>query len=332
MDDRGAFSPIRLLETIHKFPITTLCAPPTAYRQLVLEQSQQYFNSHPPRHLEHCVGAGEPLNESVIKTWQKMSGLQIFDGYGQTETVLMCANQRENPVKPGSMGKPLPSVPLVVLDAEGQEAQPGVEGDIAVRLDDPAGKEDNTFFGIFDGYIDMKTGKLDRRIRSFRNKSGWGNQAWFLTGDRATRDEDGYFWFVGRSDDVINSSGYRIGKSYLEHFCAWLTFGAGPFEVESTLKMHPAVVESAVVASPDKQREEVVKAFIVLTEKASKANKDMLTKELQDFCKENAAPYKYPRRIEFVDASFLPKTISGKIKRAELKKMERDKYNRKAKL
>ena len=213
MDDRGAFNPIRLLETIQRFPITTLCAPPTAYRQLVLDESQQYFKSHPPKHLEHCVGAGEPLNESVIKTWQKMSGLQIFDGYGQTETVLMCANQRKNPVKPGSMGKPLPSVPLVVLDAEGQEAEPGKEGDIAVKLDDFEGKSEDTFFGIFDGYIDMKTGKLDRRIRTFEEKNGRGSQAWFLTGDRATRDEEGYFWFVGRSDDVINSSGYRIGNS-----------------------------------------------------------------------------------------------------------------------
>lgn len=334
MDDRGAFSPIRLLETIHRFPITTLCAPPTAYRQLVLDESQQYFKASPPKHLGHCVGAGEPLNESVIKTWQKMSGLQIFDGYGQTETVLMCANQRKNPIKPGSMGKPLPSVPLVVLDAGGQEAKPGVEGDIAVRLDDLDGKEHDTFFGIFDGYIDMKTGKLDRRLRTFSEKGARESQSWYLTGDRATRDEDGYFWFVGRSDDVINSSGYRIGKSTSQRLCLCpsLTFRTGPFEVESTLKMHPAVVESAVVASPDRQREEVVKAFIVLTEKASKKDKDTLKKELQDFCKENAAPYKYPRKIEFVDASFLPKTISGKIKRAELKKMERDKFNREAKL
>jgi medium-chain acyl-CoA synthetase len=216
MDDRGAFSPIRLLQTIHKFPITTLCAPPTAYRQLVLDESQQYFKSNPPKCLEHCVGAGEPLNESVIKTWQKMSGLQIFDGYGQTETVLMCANQRKNPVKAGSMGKPLPSVPLVVLDAEGLEAEPQVEGDIAVRLDDLEGQDKDTFFGIFDGYIDMKTGKLDRRLQSFRDKGGRQRQPWYLTGDRATRDQDGYFWFVGRSDDVINSSGYRIGKSYDE--------------------------------------------------------------------------------------------------------------------
>jgi medium-chain acyl-CoA synthetase len=212
MDDRGAFSSTRLLATIHRFPITTLCAPPTAYRQLVLDEGQQYFKSHPPRHLEHCVGAGEPLNDSVIKTWQEMSGLQIFDGYGQTETVLICANQKKNPIKPGSMGKPLPSVPLVVLDADGREAKPGAEGDIAVKLGDLGGHDEDSFFGIFDGYIDMKTGKLDRRLRTFTEKGSGAEQAWYLTGDRATRDEDGYFWFVGRSDDVINSSGYRIGR------------------------------------------------------------------------------------------------------------------------
>lgn len=335
LDDRGAFSPIRLLDVIHKYPITTLCAPPTAYRQLVLDESQQHFKSHPPKSLQHCVGAGEPLNESVIKTWQQMTGMQIFDGYGQTETVLMCANQRKNPVRPGSMGKPLPSIPLAVIDNEGQEVPPGVEGNIAVRLDDLGGEKQDTFFGVFDGYIDMKTGKLDRRIRTFISNSDQEDPSWFLTGDRATRDEDGYFWFVGRSDDVINSSGYRIGMiSYCPNILLHVANSEkGPFEVESTLKMHPAVVESAVVASPDRQREEVVKAFVVLTDKASKtADKEALKKELQNFCKENAAPYKYPRKIDFVDASFLPKTISGKIKRAELKNMERDKFNREAKL
>lgn len=216
LDDRGAFNPKALLDVIHDYPITTLCAPPTAYRQLVLDESQQYFRSHPPRCLEHCVGAGEPLNESVIKTWQKMSGIQIFDGYGQTETVLMCANQRKNPVKPGSMGKPIPSIPLAVIDTEGREVEPGVEGDIAVLLDDLKGSKQNSFFGVFDGYIDMKTGKLDRRIRTFNKISDKEDAAWFLTGDRATRDQDGYFWFVGRSDDVINSSGYRIGRRSID--------------------------------------------------------------------------------------------------------------------
>lgn len=305
-DDRGAFSPQRVLETLHRFPITVLCAPPTAYRQLVLEESQAYFAKNRPKALVHCTGAGEPLNESVIRTWESMTGgIQIYDGYGQTETILVCANQKANQVKPGSMGKPVPGVPLVVIDNDGRECGVGKEGDIAVQIDEEEREGREVFFGIFDGYIDKSTGRLDRRIKR------WGGTAYYLSGDRASRDEDGYFWFVGRSDDVINSSGYRIG----------------PFEVESVLKMHPAVVESAVVASPDPQRDEVVKAFVVLTESANKEqDKEALKKKLQDFCKENAAPYKYPRKIDFVDATFLPKTISGKIKRAELKKMEKDKY------
>jgi medium-chain acyl-CoA synthetase len=316
------------LETLHRFPITVLCAPPTAYRQLVLEESQAYFAKNRPKALVHCTGAGEPLNESVIRTWEMMTdGIQIYDGYGQTETILVCANQQANKVKPGSMGKPIPGVPLVVIDNDGRECEVGKEGDIAIQIDEEMQEGKDIFFGIFDGYIDKVTGRLDRRIKR------WNGKAYYLSGDRASRDDDGYFWFVGRSDDVINSSGYRIGlfsfsSPFSFSFSLVLTDAfAGPFEVESVLKMHPAVVESAVVASPDPQRDEVVKAFVVLTESANKEqDKEALKKKLQDFCKENAAPYKYPRRIDFVDASFLPKTISGKIKRAELKKMEKDKY------
>ncbi|EHY61135.1 Acyl-coenzyme A synthetase ACSM3, mitochondrial [Exophiala dermatitidis] len=310
-DDRLTFNPRRTLEVLHKFPITTLCAPPTVYRQLVLDESRRFFASPEgrPRALVHCCGAGEPLNESVIRVWKDMTGgIEIFDGYGQTETVVVCANQKQNPVKPGSMGKPLPGVPLTVIDPDGNVTKDDEEGDIAIAVSDD---KESSFFGIFEGYIDKKTGKLDNKIRRFAN-----GRKYFITGDRASRDKDGYFWFVGRSDDVINSSGYRIG----------------PFEVESTLKLHPAVVESAVVASPDPQRDEVVKAFVVLTDAAaskvasSSQVHDALIKELQEFCKENAAPYKYPRKIEFVPASFLPKTISGKIKRAELKQLERKRY------
>ena len=321
VDDRGPFSPIRVLETLNRYPVTTLCAPPTAYRQMVLDESQRYIEANKPKALEHCVGAGEPLNGSVIDTWKRMTGLEIRDGYGQTETILLCANQEPAPVKPGSMGKPLPGVPLYVIDDDGKEtSKEDQEGDIAVRLDDLEGTQNDSYFGIFDGYLEE--GKLDRRIR---NLSGHN---WYLTGDRATRDRDGYLWFVGRGDDVINSSGYRIGQ-YLCDFGDTRLTSAGPFEVESTLKQHPAVVESAVVASPDPQRDEVVKAFVVLTEQAAKsADKAQLKQELQAFCKANAAPYKYPRKIEFVDASFLPKTISGKIKRGELKKMEKDKYQK----
>jgi acyl-coenzyme A synthetase/AMP-(fatty) acid ligase len=184
-----------------------------------------------------------------------------------------------------------------VIDDAGSETSIDIEGDIALKVDL---SEQSNFFGVFDGYIG-ENGGLDRRLRT-DNKGG----NWYLTGDRATRDKDGYFWFVGRSDDVINSSGYRIG----------------PFEVESTLKQHPAVVESAVVSSPDHARGEVVKAFIVLTPEAAKKDQKQLTEQMQDFCKKNAAPYKYPRKIQFVEASFLPKTISGKIQRKKLKEME----------
>ncbi|KAJ9661151.1 hypothetical protein H2198_002095 [Neophaeococcomyces mojaviensis] len=315
-DDRLPFSPRRTLEVLHRFPISTLCAPPTVYRQLVLDENRRLFESElKPRGLKHACGAGEPLNQSVIETWRAMTGgMEICDGYGQTETILTCANQNGMEVRPGSMGRPLPGVPLLVVDDEGGEVDVGVEGDIAIEIDPPGAKEEEGFFGIFAGYVkDMASLTLDRRIRE--TKSG---RRFYVTGDRATRDKDGYFWFVGRNDDVINSAGYRIG----------------PFEVESTLKLHEDVVESAVVAAPDPDREEVVKAFVVLTEKKWKEVKDnegkqtKFIKELQDFCKEHAAPYKYPRRMEFVDATFLPKTISGKIKRAELKKLERERYEK----
>ncbi|KAK5944332.1 hypothetical protein PMZ80_003613 [Knufia obscura] len=321
-DDRLPFSARRTLEVLHAFPISTLCAPPTVYRQLVLDENRRLFEGElKPRALIHACGAGEPLNQSVIETWRAMSGgMSICDGYGQTETILICANQRGMQIKSGSMGRPLPGVPLTVIDGEGGEAGVGVEGDMAVEIDPPGRSAEDGFFGIFEGYVvDMRSLKLDRRIRETK-----GGRRFYVTGDRATRDEDGYFWFVGRNDDVINSSGYRIG----------------PFEVESTLKLHDAVVESAVVAAPDPEREEVVKAFVVLTEGKWKEVRDdsgkqqALVKELQDFCKEHAAPYKYPRKMEFVDTSFLPKTISGKIKRAELKKLEKERYQkeRKAKL
>ena len=318
-DDRLAFSPRRTLEVLHKFPISTFCAPPTVYRQLVLDENRKlYEGSLRPKALKYACGAGEPLNQSVIETWKEMSqGMDICDGYGQTETILICANQSGMKVKPGSMGKPLPGVPLMIIDEEGNETEVDKEGDIAVEIDPPGKNDEEGFFGIFEGYVvDMEALKLDRRIRHTKN-----DRKFYITGDRAMRDKDGYFTFVGRNDDVINSSGYRIG----------------PFEVESTLKLHDSVVESAVVAAPDPEREEVVKAFIVLTEKKWNIVKDDdrkksdFIKELQDFCKENAAPYKYPRRIEFVDANFLPKTISGKIKRAELKKLEKDRYQKNAK-
>ncbi|BFZ65262.1 hypothetical protein YB2330_006425 [Saitoella coloradoensis] len=305
-DDRSAFDPFHLIDTLNKFPITTMCAPPTAYRQLVLEKCRVYFAANPPKALKHVTGAGEPLNAEVIKIFKDMSGgLQICDGYGQTETIMVCGNFAGNPIKPGSMGKPSPGVPLAVVTEEGIEAPHHTEGDMAIRVSKESATDGpNEFFGIFDGYI--LNGKAERRTRTSKD----GKTVWYLTGDRATRDKDGYFWFVGRADDVINSAGYRIG----------------PFEVESVLKQHPGIVESAVVASPDPERVEVVKAFIVLTDTYAEKNEEELKQEIQEFCKTNAAPYKYPRKIQFVSASFLPKTISGKIQRNQLRKMEKEAY------
>ncbi|KFZ05099.1 hypothetical protein V501_08668 [Pseudogymnoascus sp. VKM F-4519 (FW-2642)] len=289
-DDREAFSPQRLLRILHRYPITTLCAAPLAYRQLVLQEAKSYHKEHPPMALSHCTAAGEALNDEVIRQWNAISGMEIRDGYGQTESILLCGNFSGFPIRPGSMGKPAPTVPLSIINIDGSETAVGEEGEMAVLMDDTSSKKD--FFGIFDGYLNDDN-TVSRREKIF-TKNG-ERKVWYLTGDKARRDNDGYFWFVGRSDDVINSSGYRIG----------------PFEVESTLKLHPSVVESAVISSPDPIRGEVVKAFVVLTEQWKDVNQDSLRKELQDFCKKNAAPYKYPRKIQFVPLDFLPRTITS---------------------
>jgi acetyl-CoA synthetase/medium-chain acyl-CoA synthetase len=287
-DARGKFNAVETLEVLHNYPITVLCAPPTAYRMLVLDEPLAYLQTHPPKALRHCVGAGEPLNPEVIRAWEQQTGMTIRDGYGQTETVLLCGNFPTLSVKPGSMGKPSPGFEIGIIDHEGNQLPAGQEGDIAVRV------------------------KPERPIWIF--KEYWRNpdatQAclrgdWYITGDRAYQDEEGYFWFVGRADDVIISAGYRIG----------------PFEVESALKEHPAVAESAVVASPDEMRGEIVKAYVILAPGYSPTPE--LASELQAYVKQVTAPYKYPREIEFVES--LPKTISGKIRRVELREMERNK-------
>ena len=287
-DARGKFNPIETLEMLNKYPITTLCAPPTAYRMLVLDEPMKYMKANPPKALRHCVGAGEPLNPEVIKVWQDETGMTIRDGYGQTETVLLCANFPPMHVKPGSMGKPSPGFEVSVIDHDGSELPPNKEGDIAVRV------KPNRPTWMFKEYW---------RNPEATNASIRGD--WYITGDRAYKDEDGYFWFVGRADDVIISAGYRIG----------------PFEVESALKEHPAVAESAVVASPDEMRGEVVKAFVILAPGYTASPE--LASELQEHVRTVTAPYKYPREVEFVDS--LPKTISGKIRRVELREMERQK-------
>jgi len=287
-DARGKFNALETLEMLHKYPITTLCAPPTAYRIMVLDEPMAYLKANPPKALRYCTGAGEPLNPEVIKIWRDVTGMTIRDGYGQTETVILCANFPPLEVKPGSMGKPAPGFDVSVIDHDGGELPPNKEGDIAVRV------------------------KPQRPIWLF--KEYWRNPDatsacirgdWYITGDRAYKDEDGYFWFVGRADDVIISAGYRIG----------------PFEVESALKEHPAVAESAVVASPDEMRGEIVKAYVILAPGYTRSPE--LASELQEHVKRVTAPYKYPREVEFVDG--LPKTISGKIRRVELREMERKK-------
>ena len=276
-DARGKFSATETLELLAKYPITTFCAPPTAYRMMVLEDLANYKTS-----LRHCVGAGEPLNPEVISTWERGTGLTIRDGYGQTETALLCANFPSIPVKPGSMGKPSPTYRVAVIDEEGNELPPDSEGDIAVRV------KPERPVGLFTEYWRDP----EATAASFRGD-------WYVTGDRAYVDADGYFWFVGRSDDVIISAGYRIG----------------PFEVESALIEHPSVVEAAVVAKNDPLRGAIVKAFVILAP-GYEGGPD-LTIELQEHCKRVTAAYKYPREIQYVEA--LPKTISGKIRRIELR-------------
>lgn len=275
------FNTKRCLELLQKYPITTFCGAPTNYRMLVLEDLSQY--SFPT--LRSCTGAGEPLNPEVIETWKKATGITIRDGYGQTETVIVIGNFPGVPVRQGSMGKPAPGFEVEVIDDAGNILPPGKEGDIAIKVapERPA--------GLFKEYWL----EPERTQRCFRGP-------WYITGDRAVKDADGYFWFVGRADDVILASGYRIG----------------PFEVESALIEHEAVAESAVVASPDELRGEIVKAFVVLTEGYQPS--PQLVKELQDHVKRVTAPYKYPREIEFVEE--LPKTVSGKIRRVQLRQME----------
>jgi acyl-coenzyme A synthetase/AMP-(fatty) acid ligase len=283
-DARGKFNPTELLELLTRYPVSTFCAPPTVYRVLVQQDLARYQFAA----LRHCVGAGEPLNPEVIDAWRAATGITIRDGYGQTETVLVCGNFPPLEVRPGSMGKPSPGYDLSVIDDDGNELPPGKEGDIAIRTAPQRPP------GLFQGYFQNP----EATQRAMRGD-------WYITGDRAYRDEAGYYWFVGRADDVIISAGYRIG----------------PFEVESALVEHPAVVEAAVVASPDATRGEIVKAYVILAQ--GYAPSDELVTDLQEHVKTVTAPYKYPREIEFVTE--LPKTVSGKIRRVELRERERAK-------
>jgi acetyl-CoA synthetase len=277
----GRFNAKLTLELLTTKGVTVFCAPPTVYRMLVLEDLKKYDYSD----LKHFTSAGEPLNPEVIKVWYDATGKTIHEGYGQTETTVLIANYPFMSVKPGSMGKPIPDLTIDILDEDFRPVNTGEVGFICVKMDDKKP------VGIMESYLD----DLDENARVFQH-------GWYNTGDKAVKDDEGYFTFVGRGDDIIKASGYRIG----------------PFEVESVIQEHPACAENAVVASPDPIRGEIVKAFIVLAPGYTPSDK--LAQEIQDFVKLRAAPYKYPREIEFMDE--LPKTVSGKIKRAVLRSRE----------
>jgi acetyl-CoA synthetase len=279
-DYRNKFNATELLPLIEKYGITSFCAPPTIYRMLVMADLKKYDFTE----LRHCISAGEMINPEVIRAWKEMTGKTIYEGYGQTETTLVLATFPCMEPKYGSMGKPCPGWHVEIHTEDGKKAPVGEEGSIAIKVDPRP-------HGFFTEYVDNPQANEE----SFRN-------GYYYTGDRAYVDSDGYFWFVGRDDDVIKASGYRIG----------------PFEVENVLMEHPAVMECAVIGVPDIIRGFVVKAFIVL--KNGYTPSDTLVREIQKHVKEVTAPYKYPRQIEFVES--LPKTISGKIKRKDLREQE----------
>ncbi|WP_291560466.1 AMP-binding protein [Bacteroides sp.] len=281
--DHEKFTPADILQKIHDYHITSLCAPPTIYRFLIREDLSKYDLSS----LEYCTTAGEALNYSVYETFLKITGIRLMEGFGQTETTLTLATFPWMEPKPGSMGVPNPQYEIDLIKPDGRSAEDGEQGQIVVRTNH--GKP----LGLFKEYY---------RAPELTHEA-WHDGIYY-TGDVAWRDEDGYYWFVGRADDVIKSSGYRIG----------------PFEVESALMTHPAVVECAITGVPDEIRGQVVKATIILANDYKDKAGDALIKELQDHVKRVTAPYKYPRVIEFVDE--LPKTISGKIRRVEIRQKD----------
>lgn len=276
--DYDKFVPKEFLEIIVKHKVTSFCAPPTIYRFFIKEDLSKYDLSS----LEHCSIAGEPLNPEVYNQFLKATGIKLREAYGQTELTVTLATYPWMEPKPGSMGKPSPGYDIDLINDEGNSCDIGEEGQLVVRTDK------RTPFGMFMGYY--RDAELTNKV--------WHDNIYY-TGDMAWRDEDGYYWFVGRGDDLIKSSGYRIG----------------PFEVESALLEHPAVLECAITAVPDDIRGQIVKATVVLAK--GYVGSDNLVKKLQDHVKRVTAPYKYPRIIEFV--SELPKTISGKIRRVEIR-------------
>ena len=282
--DHEKFTPAAMLQMIQQYHITSLCAPPTIFRFLIREDISAYDLSS----LEYCTIAGEALNPAVYDQFLKLTGIQLKEGYGQSETTLTIFTSPWSGAKPGSMGLPNPHYDIDLLNSEGRSVEVGEQGQIVIRTDK------NYPVGLFKGYY---------RNAELTDQAMKDNI--YYTGDVAWRDEDGYFWFVGRADDVIKSSGYRIG----------------PFEVESALMTHPAVVECAITGVPDEIRGQIVKATIVLAKEYKNANKNELVEEIQKHVKQITAPYKYPRLIEFVEE--LPKTISGKIRRIEIREKDR---------
>ncbi|MGB4235064.1 MAG: AMP-binding protein [Methanoregulaceae archaeon] len=280
-DIRGRFKPTELLPVLEHYEVTVFCAPPTVYRMLILADLEKFDL----KELRHCVSAGEPLNPEVIRVWKEGTGLTIYEGYGQTEAVLVIGTFPCIEPRAGSMGKPSPGWQIELQDEDGKPVPQGEVGRIAIRV-----KPDRPV-GLFDGYLHDREANEEVFIGDY-----------YYTGDKASMDKDGYYWFVGRDDDVIKSSGYRIG----------------PFEVESALLEHPSVKEAAVVGSPDVIRGMIVKAYIVLKEGFQPS--EQLAKDIQEFVKKHTAPYKYPRAIEFTED--LPKTISGKIRRNILRERE----------
>jgi acetyl-CoA synthetase len=277
--DFEKFVPDDLLQKISDYRVTTFCAPPTIYRFLIREDFTKYDLSA----LKWAVVAGEPLNPSVYDTFYKKTGLKLHEGFGQTETTLQIATFPWMEPKPGSMGVPYPQFDVELVDSDNNPCEDGEVGQIVIRTD----RKHNV--GLFGGYY-----------RDEEKTNACHYNGIYYTGDLAWRDEDGYFWFVGRADDVIKSSGYRIG----------------PFEVESALMTHPAVVECAITGVPDEVRCQIIKATVVLAPEYRPGNEELI-KHIQEHVKNVTAPYKYPRIVEFVTE--LPKTISGKIRRVEIR-------------
>ena len=286
--DHEKFSADTMLQQMAKYHVTSFCAPPTIYRFMIREDLTKYDLSS----LRYCCTAGEALNPAVFDHFKELTGITIFEGFGQTETTMTLGTMPWMKPKPGSMGMPNAQYDIDLLRADGTSCEDGEKGEIVVRA-----TPDHKPVGLFKGYYRDEE----------KTKSVWHDGV-YHTGDMAWRDEDGYYWFEGRIDDVIKSSGYRIG----------------PFEVESALMTHPAVVECAITGVPDDIRGMVVKATVVLGKEWKDKADDNLKKELQNHVKRETAPYKYPRIIEFVDE--LPKTISGKIRRVEIR--EKDNLNK----